>query len=146
MPRDQFYPNRQPDGTAPRDNPQNTDKAAAESLARAGAGALKPAPAVPRAIQDVIDDLNAVRQEISVLWAAEYKANKWGSVRPTPPTREPYDTESVARSKKMQALDEREDQLLREVNEILVAARMGPGGPQSPTQVQVQKDAVPRKE
>jgi len=146
MPWDMYYPSRRPDGTTPRTEPQNTDKAAQESLARSGAGALKPAPAVPRAIQDIIDELNAVRARISVLWAAEYKANKWGSTRPTPPTRPPYDTESVARSKEMHELDEKESQLLREVNEILVAARMGPGGPQAPTQVQAQETAAPRQE
>jgi len=87
MPLDMYYPSRRPDGTAPRTEPQNTDKAAQEALAQAGAGALKPAPAVPRAIQDVIDELNAVRQRLSELWAAEYKANNWGSVRhrPGPP-------------------------------------------------------------
>jgi len=141
-----FYPGRQPDGTAPRTEPQNTDKAAQESLARAGPGSLAPAPAVPRAFQDIIDELNAVRERISALWAAEWKARKWGSTRPTPPTREPYDVESVARSKEMEALEEKESQLLREVNEILVAARMGPGGPQAPTQVQAQENAAPRKE
>jgi len=146
MPFDMYYPSRRPDGTAPRLEPQNTDKAAQESLAQAGAGALKPAPVVPRAIQDIIDELNAVRQIISELWAAEYKANKWGSVRPRPPTRPPYDVESVARSKELQRAEERESQLLREVNEVLAAARMGSGGPQAPTQLQVQENAAPRKE
>jgi len=146
MPFDMYYPSRRPDGTAPRGEAQNTDKAAQESLTRSGAGALKPAPAVPRAIQDIIDELNEVRARISVLWAAEYKANKWGSTRPTPPTRQPYDVESVSRSKEMATLDEKESQLLREVNEILVAARMGPGGPQAPTQVQAKENAAPRKE
>lgn len=146
MPRDMYYPGRQPDGMAPRGEFQDTDKAAQESLARTGPGALAPAPAVPRAIQDIIDELNATRQRISELWAEEYKANKWGSVRPTPPTREPYSVESVSRSKEMELLEERESQLLREVNEILMAARMGPGGPMAPIQVQVQENAAPRKE
>ena len=146
MPFVMYYPSRRPDGTAPRGEAQNTDKAAQESLTRSGAGALKPAPAVPRAIQDIIDELNEVRARISVLWAAEYKTNKWGSTRPTPPTRQPYDVESVSRSKEMATLDEKESQLLREVNEILVAARMGPGGPQAPTQVQAKENAAPRKE
>jgi len=143
---DIYGPGKVTGAVTPRTEPQDTDKAAKESLARSGAGALAPAPAIPRAIQDVIDDLNATRQRLSELWAAEWKANKWGSVRPTPPTRPSYDAEKVGRDKEMADLENRESELLREVNAILAASRINPPGRPAPTQVQAKENAAPRKE
>jgi hypothetical protein len=121
-------------GVSPRLEPQDTDKGAAEAAARAGANALKPAPKIPRAIQDIIDELNTVRQRRSELWAAEAKRSPWGRgrVQPVGPVYPPYDTESVARSKERDQLSEREDQLQAELREVLAAARIGPGGLKSP--------------
>ena len=143
---DLYGPGSATGAVTPRSGPQDTDKAAQESLAQSGPGALNPPPAIPRAIPDVLDELNDVRQQVSVLWAEEWKANKWGSVRPTPPTREPYNAEKVGRDKKMADLENREQELLHEIREVLAASRINPPGRPAPTQVEAQKNAAPRQE
>lgn len=121
-------------GVSPRTQPQNTDPGAKESLARSGQGALKDAPKVPRAIQDIIDELNTVRQRLSELWAeSAVKAfPRRGSVRAEGVMFPAYDAEYVARQKERDKLSGQEDQLRGELQQVIAASRIGPGGDINP--------------
>ncbi len=121
-------------GVSPRTEPQNTDRGAKESLARSGKGALKDAPKVPRAIQDIIDELNTVRQRLSELWSAEMKdaSPRRGSTRSMASMYPIYDAAEMARREERKKLEEKEYQLHGELRQVVAAARIGPGGDINP--------------
>ena len=115
---------------SPRTEAQDTAKGAKENMARKG----DDAPKIPRAIQDILDEYNAVRQQLSEIWAAEYGANSRtrGSVRADGVMFPAYSVEDLARRQERYKLEERENQLMREFNEVKAAARIGSGGAINP--------------
>lgn len=125
-----YFPPGKSGGVSPRPEAQDTDKAAKEAMARKG----DDAPKIPRAVQDIADELNTVRQRLSELWAEEYGGNRptRGTVRATGVAFPAYSIEMLARREERRKLDEREDQLIAEFEEVKAAARIGPGGAINP--------------
>ena len=122
-----------PGGVSPRPEAQDTDKAAKEAMARKG----DDAPKIPRAIQDIVDEINAVRKRLSEIWVERYGSaqSRRGSSRMTAVDTDmypAYDTEELALRAENDKLWERERQLLAEFEEVKAAARIGPGGTINP--------------
>lgn len=125
-----YFPPGKSGGVSPRPEAQDTDKAAKEGMARKG----DDAPKIPRAIQDILDELNVVRQRLSELWAAEYGAAspRVGSTRAVGAAYPAYSIEDLERRVERDKLNAQEDQLMAEFQEVKAAARIGPGGTINP--------------
>jgi len=129
-----YFPTGMPSGVSrsvsPRPEAQDTDKGAKDSMARTG----DDEPKIPRAIQDILDDLNIVRQRLSELWAKEYGAasSRVGSTRAMGAAYPAYSSEDLERRVERDKLNAQEDQLMAEFQEVKAAARIGPGGDINP--------------
>ena len=125
-----YFPPGRAGGVSPRPEAQDTDKGAKESMARTG----DDEPKIPRAIQDILDELNTVRQRLSELWADEYgeARPRRGTTRAVGVAYPAYSTENLARQKERDQLNAQEDQLMAEFQEVKAAARIGPGGDINP--------------